>query len=81
MSKKVLIIAAALVLDGSTQIWTGTKSNGTEHAAELGSSYWNVPFATLGMTNPFGNSGASTDSKKHLYALSPVLKVAEPGGL
>ena len=68
-------------LSGSTQIWTGTNSDGTEHAAELGSRYWNALYATLGMRNPFGNSGASTNSKKHLFALSPVLKVAEPGGL
>ena len=68
-------------LRGSTQIWTGTNNDGTEHAAELGSRYWNALYATLGMRNPFGNSSTSTDSKKHLFALSPVLKVAEPGGL
>ena len=68
-------------LDGSTQIWTGTNSDGTEHAAELGSPYWNALYASLGMRSPFGISSTSTSSKKHLYALSPVLKVAQPGGL
>ena len=68
-------------LSGSTQIWTGTRSDGTEAPAELGSRYWNVLYATLGMNNTFGNSETSSDDGKHLYALSPVLKVAKPGGL
>ncbi len=68
-------------LSGSTHIWTGTRSDGTEAPAELGSRYWNVLYSTLGMNNTFGNSETSSDSKKHLYSLSPVLKIEKPGGL
>ena len=60
----------------STQIWTGTNSDGTEHASELGGSFRFAHYDSLGVRKPFGTSGTSSSDRKHLYALSPVLKVA-----
>ena len=63
-------------LGHSVDIWTGTNSDGTEHASELGSTFFFAQYASLGIRSPFGISGTQTDSKMHFYSLSPVLKVA-----
>lgn len=59
-----------------TTIWTGTNSDGTEHASELGGTYNTAAYDSLGVRKPFGTSITSADDKKHIYALSPVLQVA-----
>ena len=65
------------LLTGRVDIWTGTKSDGTQHAAELGNGRTFVAVYTrLDMRSPFGMSIVSTTDKKRLYALSPVLQVA-----
>ncbi len=68
-------------LEHSTDIWTGTESNGTRSGQGLGSRTLYAIYADLGRHSPFGDTGTSTSYKNHFYALSPVLKVAEPGGL
>ena len=64
------------LLTGRVDIWTGTNSDGTEHASELGSSFRVAMYTRLGIRSPFGNSIVTTGDKKHFYSLSPVLKVA-----
>ena len=68
-------------LGHSTDIWTGTDSNGTRYSQGLGSRTFYAIYADLGRLSPFGDVGTSTSYKNHFYALSPVLKVEEPGGL
>ena len=47
----------------------------------LGSRTFYAIYADLGRHSTFGDTGTSTSYKNHFYALSPVLKIAEPGGL
>ncbi len=68
-------------LGHSTDIWTGTNSDGTRNGQGLGSTFFYSTYDSLGVRSPFGISGTSTDYKNHFYSLSPVLKIAEPGGL
>ena len=68
-------------LEHSTDIWTGTHSNGTRSGQGLGSKTFFATYADLGRHSTFGDTGTSTSYKNHFFALSPVLKVEEPGGL
>ena len=69
----------------NSKVWTGTRDNGERSANPLGPGRfgWIVnTYSALGRGQPFAT--ATTDASGdpgHFYALSPVLEIAEPGGL